>query len=161
MALDEVKGRKLGTQRVVIERGPVRVFAQALMDDDPVYSAGDAAPVPPTFPFVMPYWGSLGQGGAAGLPIENLRGKGRAILHGEQEFVYHDGRWPHVGDVLVGDGVIADVYEKPKSDGGKLEFYVTETTWKNEATGKPVVTTKFILAINCKPGADEAKPLAS
>ena len=63
----------------------------------------------------MPYWGSMGQGGAAGLPIENLRGKGRAILHGEQEFDLHDGRWPHVGDVLVGDGVISDVYEKERS----------------------------------------------
>ena len=52
------------------------------------------------------------------------------------------------------------MYEKAKSDGGKLEFYVTETTWKNERTGKPVVTAKFTLAINCKPGADEAKPLS-
>jgi hypothetical protein len=109
----------------------------------------------------MPYWGSMGVGGAAGLPIENLRGKGRAILHGEQEFIYHPGEWPHAGDVLVGEGSISDVYEKEKSDGGKLEFYVTETTWSNERTGKPVVTTKFTLAINCKPGADEAKPLAS
>ena len=64
MALTELKGRPLGTQRVVIERGPVRVFAQALMDKDPTYTA-DGAPVPPTFPFVMPYWGSLGEGGAA------------------------------------------------------------------------------------------------
>jgi hypothetical protein len=159
LALDGLKGRALGTQKVVIERGPVRVFAQALLDDDAVYS-GDAAPVPPTFPFVMPYWGSMGQGGAAGLPIENLRGKGRAILHGEQEFIFHDGRWPHVGDVLVGDGVISDVYEKPKSDGGKLEFYVTETTWRNEKTNEPVVTTKFTLAINCKPDAAEPKPLS-
>jgi hypothetical protein len=158
VALNELKGRKLGTQKVVIERGPVRVFAQALLDDDPRYSS-DGAPVPPTFPFSMPYWGSMGEGGAAGLPIENLRGKGRAILHGEQEFVFHDGRWPHAGDVLVGDGLISDVYEKPKSDGGKLEFYVTETTWKDETTGEPVVTTKFTLAINCKPGADEARPL--
>ncbi len=160
MALTELKGRALGTQKVVIERGPVRVFAQALMDDDPVYTS-DAAPVPPTFPFVMPYWGSMGVGGAAGLPIENLRGKGRAILHGEQEFIYHGGgEWPHVGDVLVGEGVISDVYEKPKSDGGKLEFYVTETTWSNERTSKPVVTTKFTLAINCKPDAADPKPLS-
>ena len=161
MALDKLKGRALGTQKVVVERGPVRVFAQALMDDDAVYSSGDAAPVPPTFPFVMPYWGSMGQGGAAGLPIENLRGKGRAILHGEQEFEYHAGQWPHVGDVLVGEGTISDVYEKPKSDGGKLEFYVTETTWRNEKTNQPVVTTKFTLAINCKPDAAEPKPLDS
>ena len=159
VALTELKGRQLGTQRVVIERGPVRVFAQALLDDDAAYTA-DGAPVPPTFPFVMPYWGSLGQGGAAGLPIENLRGKGRAILHGEQEFIYHGGDWPHVGDTLVGDGQISDVYEKEKSSGGKLEFYVTETTWKNERTGEPVVTTKFTLAINCKADAAEPKPLS-
>ena len=159
MALTELEGRQLGTQRVIIERGPVRVFAQALMDSDAVYTK-EHAPVPPTFPFVMPYWGSLGVGGAAGLPIENLRGKGRAILHGEQEFEYHAGRWPHAGDVLVGEGSISSVYEKPKSDGGKLEFYVTETTWTNERTGQPVVTTKFTLAINCKPGADEPKALS-
>jgi hypothetical protein len=84
----------------------------------------------------MPYWGSLGGGGAAGLPIENLRGKGRAILHGEQEFIYHGGDWPHVGDTLVGDGQISDVYEKEKSSGGKLEFYVTETDWKDASSGE-------------------------
>ena len=159
MALTELEGTDLGTQRVVIERGPVRVFAQALLDDDAVYT-GDAAPVPPTFPFVMPYWGSMGVGGAAGLPIENLRGKGRAILHGEQEFEFHEGRWPHVGDVLVGAGRVSSVYEKAKSDGGKLEFYVTETTWSDERSGEPVVTTRFTLAINCKPDAAEAKPLS-
>ena len=159
MALTELKGTETGKQKVRIERGPVRVFAQALMDNDPAYTA-DAAPVPPTFPFVMPYWGSLGAGGAAGLPIENLRGKGRAILHGEQEFVYHGGEWPHVGDTLVGEGAISDVYEKEKSGCGKLEFYVTETTWKNERTGNPVVTTKFTLAINCKADAAEPKPLS-
>ena len=152
MALFDLKGTQLGQQRVQIERGPVRVFAQAILDESPEYQS-EHAPVPPTFPFVMPYWGSLGQGGAAGLPIERLRGKGRAILHGEQEFVYHEGVWPHAGDILVGDGVIADVYEKPKSDGGKLEFYVTETTWRRENTNEPVVTTRFTLAINCKPDA--------
>jgi hypothetical protein len=159
VALTELKGRPLGTQKVVIERGPVRVFAQALMDDDPVYGE-EAAPVPPTFPFVMPYWGSMGRGGAAGLPIENLRGRGRGILHGEQEFVFHDGRWPHAGDVLIGDGVISDVYEKPRSDGGKLEFYVTETTWKDEKSGDPVVTAKFTLTVLCKPDAAEPTPLS-
>ncbi len=159
MALTELIGTPLGTQTVQIERGPVRVFAQAILDTSTTYDT-EAAPVPPTFPFVMSYWGSLGQGGAAGLPIENLRGKGRAILHGEQEFIYHSGRYPKVGDTLVGDGVISEVYEKPKSDGGKLEFYVTETTWHIQGTGDPVVTTKFTLAINCKADAAEAKPLA-
>ncbi len=148
MALTELKGTETGTQKVVIERGPVRVFADALGDDDPVYT-GEAAPVPPTFPFVMSYWGSLGQGGAAGLPIEKLRGPGRAILHGEQAFEFI--RWPKVGDVLEGTTVVTDVYEKEKSSGGKLEFYVSETDWKDAATGESVVKTIFTLAINVRP----------
>jgi len=152
MALDELKGNDLGTQRVVIERAPVPVFARSLGDDPAAYK-GDAAAVPPTFPFAMAYWGSLG-GDVQGLPVGDLRERGM-ILHGEQEFAYHDGEWPQAGDILVGDGVIADVYEKPKSDGGKLEFYVTETTWRRESTDKPVVTTRFTLAINCKPDAAE------
>jgi len=148
MALTELKGKETGTQKVVIERGPVRVFAQALGDDDEVYSGEDAL-VPPTFPFVMSYWGSLGTGGAAGLPIDRLRGPGRAILHGEQAFEYE--RWPKVGDVLEGTTVISDVYEKERSNGGKLEFYVTETDWKDATSGDPVVKLIFTLVINVRP----------
>jgi hypothetical protein len=148
VALTELKGQETGTQKVVIERGPVRVFAEALGDDDATYK-GDAAPVPPTFPFVMSYWGSLGTGGAAGLPIEKLRGPGRAILHGEQAFEYT--RWPKVGDVLEGTSVITDVYEKERSNGGKLEFYVTETDWKDANTGDSVVKSIFTLVINVRP----------
>jgi len=148
MALTELKGKETGTQKVVIERGPVRVFAQALGDDDEVYNGEDAL-VPPTFPFVMSYWGSLGTGGAAGLPIDRLRGPGRAILHGEQAFEYE--RWPKVGDVLEGTTVISDVYEKERSNGGKLEFYVTETDWKDATSGDPVVKSIFTLVINVRP----------
>jgi peroxisomal enoyl-CoA hydratase 2 len=148
MALTELKGQEAGTQKVVIERGPVRVFAQALGDDDDVYGGEDAL-VPPTFPFVMSYWGSLGTGGAAGLPIDRLRGPGRAILHGEQAFEYE--RWPKVGDVLEGTTVISDVYEKERSNGGKLEFYVTETDWKDATSGDPVVKSIFTLVINVRP----------
>jgi peroxisomal enoyl-CoA hydratase 2 len=150
MALTELKGQETGTQKVVIERGPVRVFAQALGDDDEVYGGEDAL-VPPTFPFVMSYWGSLGTGGAAGLPIDRLRGPGRAILHGEQAFEYE--RWPKVGDVLEGTSVITDVYEKKRSNGGKLEFYVTETDWKDASSGEPVVKSIFTLVINVRPSS--------
>ncbi len=150
MALTELKGQETGTQKVVIERGPVRVFAAALGDDDEVY-AGEDALVPPTFPFVMSYWGSLGTGGAAGLPIDRLRGPGRAILHGEQAFEYE--RWPKVGDVLEGTSVISDVYEKERSNGGKLEFYVTETDWKDADSGEPVVKSIFTLVINVRPSS--------
>ena len=147
MALTELKGTRGGTQVVRIERGPVRVFAQALMDGDAAYD-GDGAPVPPTFPFVMPFWGSEGSGGAAGLPIEKLRGPGRAILHGEQEFVYT--RMPRIGDVLEGTTTITDVYEKERSNGGKMEFYVSETDWR-DAAGEPVVKTVFTMIVNVRP----------
>ncbi len=148
MALTELKGQTTGTQKVAIERGPVRVFAEALGDPDDAYGTDDA-PVPPTFPFVMSYWGSLGTGGAAGLPIERLRGEGRAILHGEQAFEYR--RWPRVGDVLEGTTVVTDVYEKERSNGGKLEFYVTETDWQDATTHEPVVKAIFTLVINVRP----------
>jgi peroxisomal enoyl-CoA hydratase 2 len=148
VALTELKGQETGTQKVVIERGPVRVFAEALGDDDETYRS-DGAPVPPTFPFVMSYWGSLGTGGAAGLPIEKLRGPGRAILHGEQAFEYQ--RWPRVGDVLEGTTVVTDVYEKERSSGGKLEFYVTETDWRDADSGEPVVKSIFTLVVNVRP----------
>jgi hypothetical protein len=143
MALTELQGQELGSTRVRIERGPVKVFAAAVKDDDPVYLE-EGAPVPPTFPFVMPYWGSMGQGGAAGLPIEKLRGPGRMLLHGEQEFEYH--RWPRVGDELEGSVRVADVYEK-EGNSGTMEFYVTETQWKDASSGEPVVTARFTLAV--------------
>ena len=144
-ALTELQGTPTGTERVIIERGPVKVFAGAVKDTDPVYQ-GEAAPVPATFPFSWSYFGSLGRSGSGGLPIEKLRGPGRMILHGEQEFIYH--RWPKVGDVLESSGRISEVYEKPKSNGGSMEFYVTDTDWKDAGTGEPVVTTKFTLIVN-------------
>lgn len=141
--LTELKGQDLGETRVRIEHGPVRAFAAAVKDTDPAYQAA-AAPVPPTFPFVMPYWGSLGQGGAAGLPIEKLRGPGRMILHGEQGFTYH--RWPQVGDELVGATKVLDVYEK-QGGSGDMHFYVTRTEWSDAATGAPVVDADFTLIV--------------
>lgn len=146
MALDELKGTALGEQTVVIERAPVPVFAKAVGEDPAGFTAtGD--PVPPTYPFVMAYWGTV-EGEVQGLPIGDLRTRGM-ILHGEQEFVYH--RQPKVGDRLVGTRTIADVYEKDTSSA-VMEFYVMETAWRDEATGDPVVDDKFTLIVRAKKG---------
>src|SRR2546426_7038231 len=83
-AMTELKGKELGTTKVRIERGPVQAFARAITDDPEHYATDDAV-VPPTFPFVWGYWGTV-EGRTGGLPIEDLRGPGRMILHGEQEF---------------------------------------------------------------------------
>ena len=68
------------------------------------------------------------------------------LLH---DFEYE--RWPKVGDILEGRTVISDVYEKERSNGGKLEFYVTETDWKDATSGEPVVKSIFTLVINVRP----------
>lgn len=144
MALDELKGKALGEQTVVIERAPVPVFARAL-GADPTGHAADGDPVPPTYPFVMAYWGTV-EGEVEGLPIAQLRPRGM-ILHGEQEFVYH--RTPRIGDRLVGTRTISDVYEKDTSSA-VMEFYVMETAWRDATSGEPVVDDKFTLIVRAK-----------
>lgn len=147
MALDELKGTDLGTQTVVVERAPVPVFAAAV-GEDPASFRGDGVAVPPTYPFVWAYWGTV-DGEVQGLPIGQLRGRGM-ILHGEQEFSYH--RWPRTGDVLEGHRTIADVYEKETSSA-RMEFYVMATEWRDKATGEPVVTDRFTLIVRAKKDA--------
>jgi hypothetical protein len=148
-ALTELRDQVLGgPQRVVIEAGPVRVFAGAVGDRRAQYREPGAI-IPPTYPFVMSYWGSMGEGGAAGLSIEKLRGPGRMLLHGTQEFVYH--RWPKVGDTLEGTTRVTDVSEKARDDGGAMEFYTTATEWKDASTGDPVVSTLFTLIVMVRP----------
>jgi hypothetical protein len=144
-ALTELKGKDMGRQRVRIEWGPAKAFAIAVTDASPEYQAQDA-PVAPTFPFSWGFMGTL-EGRAGGLPIEQLRGPGRMILHGEQEFDYH--RHAKVGDVLVGTARISDVYERD-TDSATMEFYVLETSWSDEATGEPVVDARFTLIVRAK-----------
>ena len=145
MALTELAGTELGSQTIVIEQGPVRAFASAVKDDPGRYT-GDGAPTPITWPFVMRLWGSMGTGGAAGLPIDKLRGPGRMILHGEQEFEVH--RPPAVGEKLTGTSRIGDVYEKDTSSA-TMEFYVRETDWRDESD-QPVVSERFTLIVRVK-----------
>ena len=158
MAVDtSLIGKPTPGSRVVLERGPVSYFARALTDENPIYSddaaakaAGfDGIPVAPTMPFAWTHMGKFGeQPETASLPhpmmelIGSLMKTGGLILHGEQEFEYH--RWPVVGDELIGEGRISDLYEK-ESKGRTMTFIVTETVWKDAATGDPVVTERFNL----------------
>jgi peroxisomal enoyl-CoA hydratase 2 len=79
-------------------------------------------------------------------PMHTLMGslfaQGGIVLHGEQEFQYH--RPIEVGDVLVGEGTVLDVYEK-ESKGSIMTFIVIETAWRDEKTGEAVLTEKFNL----------------
>ncbi len=160
MAVDtSIVGKLTGAYKVRIERGPVGYFASAVMDDNPVYkdpraaqAAGfSAIPAPPTFSFAMQHMGKWDEDQPPD-PTEGVNpmhavmgelfGKGALILHGEQEFQYH--RPIVVGDVLVGEGKILDVYER-ETDSAVMTFVVVETTWRDEQSNEPVVVEKFNL----------------
>lgn len=144
-----VIGTSTGRQRVVIERGPVVVFADSVGDEDPAYLHDTAPPVPPTFPFVMAHWGAFSdmQPDSAGENEDTvvagilgpLLDEGGLLLHGEQEFEYQSR--VRVGDVLVGEGCVTDVYEKDTAHA-TLTFVVTETAWRHDASGEPAVLTR-------------------
>jgi acyl dehydratase len=160
MAVDSsVIGKPTGAYKVTVERGPVANFAHAVLDENPVYETPEAAkavgfdaiPAPPTFSFAMQHWGKFAEiqpsdptGGEN--PMHKVMGelfaKGGLVLHGEQEFEYH--RPLVVGDTLVGEGRITDVYEK-ESKGKTMTFIVMETAWRDEKTSEPVVTERFNL----------------
>lgn len=160
MAVDtSVVGKSTGAFKVTVERGPVTNFARAVLDESPVYESPEGAkaasfdtiPAPPTFSFAMQHWGRFPEdqppdptGGENPMHkvMSELFGKGGLVLHGEQEFEYH--RPLLVGDVLVGEGTITDLYEK-ESKGKTMTFVVTETVWRDEQSNDPVVTERFNL----------------
>ncbi len=123
-------GHRLPAFSAVVERGPLKAFAKATGQTDPVYTDEAAAraaghpglPVPPTFLFCLemeaPNPSALRE--LLDIPVPK-------ILHGEQRFHYH--RMVHVGDTLHFEQRIADIYDKK---GGMLEFILRETRVSNQ-----------------------------
>jgi hypothetical protein len=149
MAVDtSAIGAKTGAWRVTVERAPIANFARVLQDTNPVLPD---TPAPPTFSFVMAYWGAYAgdqppDPTSGTNPMHRIMGelhaKGALVLHGEQEFVYHR---PIVsGDVLDGEQSITDMYEK-ETDAATMTFVVMETRWTDAGSGDPVVTERFNL----------------
>jgi len=154
--LKGIIGKPTGRSRVVVERGPVSLFAAAVGSTSPIYhdleaaqAAGfDAIPSPPTWPFAMEFSGKFAEiqpdddsgPNPLGSALGPLMANGGLILHGEQEFIYH--RPIQVGDVLVSEGTISDAYQK-ESKGKTMTFIVSETNWSDDVTGEPVATTRF------------------
>jgi len=143
-----VIGAKTGAWRVTVERAPIANFARVLGDTKPVLAD---TPAPPTFSFVMAYWGAYPDdqppdptGGVN--PMHRIMGelhaKGALVLHGEQEFVFD--RPIVAGDVLDGEQSITDMYEK-ETDAATMTFVVMETRWTDAKSGDPVVTERFNL----------------
>lgn len=156
---DDVVGRPTGAATIHIERGPIRTFARAVKDSNPVYQSLEAAreagfdtiPAPPTFTFAAAFWGTFpedqpedptgGQGSAMRPLMGDLMKEGGLMLHGEQEFLYH--KPVQAGETLHQESKIVDFYTK-EAKGKTMTFLVTETVFKDDA-GDPVVTERFNL----------------
>jgi N-terminal half of MaoC dehydratase len=154
--LSTIIGKPTGKTVVTVERGQLALFADAVKEKSPIYRDARAAidaglpgiPAPPTYPFVMENFGAYPElqptDGPTGNPMAEVLGplmaNGGLILHGEQEFTYH--RPVLAGDVLVGEGKVADAYRK-ESKGKTMTFVVVETAWTDQATGEPVCTSRM------------------
>jgi len=144
--------------RVVIERGPVMLFARAVKDSNAIYSSERAAhaagfpqvPVPPTYTFVMSSAGALPDvqppGGTGSMYSNRGADTGSALardglfLHGEQHFTYH--RQVAVGDVLEGRMRTSRPVER-EARRGPMEVTYFQTTW-SDLDGRPVVDERIV-----------------
>lgn len=159
MELANYIGKPTGAGTVHVERGAVSRFAHGVTDDNPVFQdlraateAGFVAPpLPPTWTFSSGFLGTYpedqppdptgGEGNPMMKIMKDLMKSGGLVLHGEQEFRYH--QVVQCGDVLHWEGKITDIYAK-ESRGKTMTFIVMETVFRN-AVGEPVVTETFNL----------------
>jgi hypothetical protein len=154
----EYIGRGTSKGTLVVERAPISLFARAVGDGNAVYrnavearAAGfENVPAPPTFGFSIQNWGKWEElqpadGAPATNPMADVMGalmaKGGMVLHGEQEFVYHQPLV--VGQRLDYEGVVRDIYEKVSGDK-TMTFMVIEDTYRDE-DGTPVLTSTMNL----------------
>jgi acyl dehydratase len=123
-------GHELPPSEMTIERGSLRLFAQAIGEIDPVYTDVAAAraagyadlPAPPTFLFAA----ELDSGESSKL-LDLLAVPLHKVLHGEQGFTYH--RPACAGDTITVRPRIAEIYDKK---GGALEFVVKTAEARNQ-----------------------------
>lgn len=159
MDMNSYIGKPTGAGTVHVERGAVSRFAYAVTDGNPVYHDLESAkeegfsapPVPLTWTFASGFQGTYpedqpedptgGEGNPMMKIMSGLMQEGGIVLHGEQEFHYH--QVAQCGDVLKWEGKITDVYTK-ESKGKIMTFIVMETVYRN-AADEPVVTEIFNL----------------
>jgi N-terminal half of MaoC dehydratase len=135
MADKSLIGTDLGTVTFPVERGKVREFANAILDDNPAFQ-DPQGPAPLTFSMTRSFWPTEG-GDMSKININYAM-----VVHGGQEFEYLGP--VRVGDTLTGRSTIADVYEKEGKRGGKMNFWIFETTFANQ-NGEDVLISRNVL----------------
>ena len=107
---------------VVVERGKIAEFADAMLSDEPAYR-GPAAISPPTFLTSAARWAPPGA-------RVNVGFDRRRLLHGEQEYTFH-AEVPAAGDVLTARERIVERFSKPGKRGGEMRFATVITEYRD------------------------------
>ena len=106
---------------VVVERGKIAEFADAMGSDNPAYRGPDAM-IPPTFLTTAARWAPPGSRVSVGFDRKRL-------LHGEQEYVFHTAP-PRSGDILTAHERIVERFSKPGKRGGTMRFATVLTEYR-------------------------------
>ncbi len=140
MAVQDLIGREFPPFEMPVERGKIREFAKAILDDNPIYTDPLYAKksefgrnlAPPTFAATKAFWRQAES-------LSELAGLDpRFRLHGEEEYEYYQ---PVLaGDVLTAYTKITQAYEKPGKRGGKMTFIVLEYTFFNQEREKVLIS---------------------
>ena len=109
---------------LVVERGKIAEFAEAMLSDEPAYRGPDAI-IPPTFLTSAARWAPPGVRVNVGFDRKRL-------LHGEQEYVFH-GDLPAAGDELTAQERVVDRFAKPGKRGGEMRFATVVTEYRDAA----------------------------
>jgi len=109
---------------VIVERGKIAEFADAMLSEDPAYHGPDAI-IPPTFLTSAARWAPPGV-------RVNVGFDRRRLLHGEQEYTFHR-ELPGVGAVLTAQERVVERFSKPGKRGGTMRFATVVTEYRDSA----------------------------
>jgi hypothetical protein len=109
---------------VVVERGKIAEFADAMLCDAPAYR-GPNAIIPPTFLTSAARWAPPGV-------RVNVGFERKRLLHGEQEYTFHRDL-PAAGDVLTAREKVVERFSRPGKRGGAMRFATVVTEYLDTA----------------------------
>lgn len=135
MADKSIIGTDIGYTIIPVERGKIREFAGAILDESPEYES-ECPAAPPTFTMTVAFWPRVG-------PMPDLGLNYMRVLHAEQQYEYL--KPVQAGDTLTARTTISDVYEKEGKKGGTLTFVVFQTTFTNQRDETAIVARQVIV----------------
>lgn len=143
----DLVGKKLNDFEVLVERGKIREFCQAIGETNPIYldpaaarSAGfDDTPAPPTFQTSFIFWGygyDRFWSDLQSMGIDTNR-----LLHMKEEYTYKKPVYP--GAHIKGSAEIVDVKT------GKMDMLTLKSVFSDASSGEPYI--EAIMAIVMRP----------